>query len=72
MNQENRRDVWKLIQSQGDFLKDKLEPHPNHPDGRNPYAHICSLINQRFHCSYKDIPDNKINELKEFIVSICR
>ena len=48
------------------FLKDKLEPHPNHPNGRNPYAHM-SLINQKFSCSYKNISDEKVEQLKKFI-----
>ena len=48
MNEANKKSVWKFIQKHGDFLKDKLEPHPNHPNGRNPYAHICLLINQKF------------------------
>ena len=47
----------------GDYLKDKLEPHPFHPKGRNPYAHICQLIKNNFQESYKDISDEKLNEL---------
>ena len=50
MNEANKKSVWRFIQKHGDFLKDKLEPHPNHPNGRNPYAHICLLINQKFSC----------------------
>ena len=41
MNEANKKSVWRFIQKHGDFLKDKLKPHPNHPNGRNPYAHIC-------------------------------
>ena len=48
MNEENSKLVWKVIQKQGDYLKDKLEPHPFHPKGRNPYAHICTLIKDNF------------------------
>ncbi len=70
MKDSNKKIIWKLIQTHGDFLKDKLKPHANHPRGRNPYAHICSLINQTFRCSYKDLPDEKVNELKKFIVNI--
>ena len=39
MNEENSKLVWKVIQKHGDYLKDKLMPHPLHPKGRNPYAH---------------------------------
>ena len=70
MNEANKKSVWRFIQKHGDFLKDKLKPHQNHPNGRNPYAHICLLINQKFNCSYKDIRDEKIEELKRFILSI--
>ncbi len=70
MNQQNRKIVWSLIQKHGDFLKAKLKPHPNHPKGRNPYAHICTLINNYFNCSYKELPDDKVEELKVFIVKI--
>jgi len=70
MNEENRRLVWKIIQEQGDYLKDKLEPHAFHPKGRNPYAHICGLIKDNFQESYKDISDEKFSELISFIKNI--
>ncbi len=70
MNQENSKLVWKVIQKQGDYLKDKLEPHPFHPKGRNPYAHICTLIKANFQKSYKDVSDEKFNELIVFIKNI--
>ena len=70
MNKENARLIWKIIQTHGDFLKEKLEPHPFHPKGRNPYAHICVLIKNNFQESYKDISDEKIDELISFIKNI--
>ena len=70
MTEENKKIIWEIIQKQGSFLQNKLKPHPNHPKGRNPYAHICSLINQKFSCSYKDVPDEKLFELKKFILDI--
>ena len=70
MNEDNKKRVWRFIQKHGDFLKDKLEPHPNHPNGRNPYAHICLLINQKFSYSYKDVCDSEVEQLKKFILSI--
>ena len=63
MNKENSKIVWKIIQEQGDLLKDKLKPHPFHPKGRNPYAHICALIKDSFQESYKDISDEKVDEI---------
>ena len=70
MNEENTKLVWKIIQTHGDYLKDKLDPHPFHPKGRNPYAHICVLIKNNFQESYKDISDEKLNELISFIKNI--
>ena len=44
MDKENSKLVWKVIQERGDYLKGKLKPHPFHPKGRNPYAHIEGLM----------------------------
>ena len=70
MNSANKKSIWKLIQSHGDHLKNILEPHPYHPHGRNPYAHICSLINKKYSCSYKDLSDDKVEELRKFILGV--
>ena len=70
MNKENSKLVWKVIQKHGDFLKDKLKAHPFHPKGRNSYAHICTLIKDNFHKSYKDVSDERFNELISFIKNI--
>ncbi len=67
MNEENRRKLWKIIVEAGDCLEDKLPDHPNHPKGRNPYAHVASCIKSKFNKSYKDIEDEKISEVIEFI-----
>ena len=67
MNKENASKLWKIIQEAGDCLEDKLPDHPNHPKGRNPYAHVASCIKSKFNKSYKDIEDEKISEVIEFI-----
>ena len=67
MNPENRKRLWKKILSAGDYLKNKLPNHPNHPKGRNPYAHVALEIKNKFNESYKDIPDEKINLVLECI-----
>ena len=72
MNKENAIKLWKIIQEAGDYLEGQLPEHPNHPKGRNPYAHICTLINNYFDCSYKELPDDKVEELKKFVVKIDR
>ena len=70
MNESDRKMIWKLIQAKGDSLQNTLKPHPNHPNGRNPYAHLCIEIKREFNCSYKDIPENKIDDLVSFIKNL--
>ena len=67
MNKENSSKLWEIIQEAGDYLEGKLPDHPNHPKGRNPYAHIALEIKNHFGMSYKDIEDDKIPELEKFI-----
>jgi hypothetical protein len=67
MNDDNRKYLWNLIQSTGDFLLDKLPEHPNHPKGRNPYAHVALKVKTKFGLSYKDLPDDKFEEVKRFL-----
>jgi hypothetical protein len=67
MNDENARQLWKLIQEAGDYLKGQLPEHPNHPKGRNPYAHVALEIKTKFGKSYKDIDDIKFQEVLNYI-----
>ena len=45
-----------MIQEAGDYLLGQLPDHPNHPKGRNPYAHVAICVKEKFGNSYKDIP----------------
>ena len=67
MNKDNSTKLWKIIQEAGDYLKGQLPDHPNHPKGRNPYAHVALCIKEEFNKSYKDIPDEKIDEVLKYI-----
>ncbi len=67
MNKENASKLWNLIQETGDFLKGKLPDHPNHPKGRNPYAHVALEVKKRFGMSYKDISNEKYEEVIVFL-----
>ena len=67
MNKKNAINLWKIIQQAGDYLQNKLPEHPNHPKGRNPYAHVALEIKNKFKQTYKKIPDYKINEVIEYI-----
>ena len=67
MNKENSVNLWRIIQEAGNFLSGQLPNHPNHPKGRNPYAHVALCIKEKFNASYKDIPDEKFEEVVKFI-----
>ena len=67
MNEENRRKLWKIIVDAGDYLNGQLPYHPNHPNGRNAYAHVSICIKNKFKNSYKNIPDEKFNEVISYI-----
>jgi hypothetical protein len=67
MNEDNAKKVWKMIQEAGDYLLNQLPDHPNHPKGRNPYAHVAICVKEKFGNSYKDIPDEKFQEVVDYI-----
>lgn len=63
MNDVNKKYLWKLIQSTGDYLINKLPDHPNHPSGRNPYAHVAMKVKNKFGSTYKGLPDKSMVKL---------
>jgi hypothetical protein len=67
MNEENRRKLLTLIQEAGLFLDGRLPEHPNHPKGRNPYAHVALCVKTKFGLSYKDIPDEDFEKVINYI-----
>ena len=67
MNKENSSKLWKIIQEAGDYLLNELPDHPNHPKGRNPYAHVAVCVKKKFENSYKDIENEKFQEVVDFI-----
>ena len=70
LNKENASKLWKIIQQTGDFLKDKLPDHPNHPKGRNPYAHVALEVKNNFGMTYKDIPDEKYKDVIKYLENL--
>ena len=67
LNKENDSKIWRLIQQTGDELIGKLPDHPNHPKGRNPYAHVALEVRTYFQMTYKDIPDEKFNDVVNYL-----
>ena len=67
MNKENASKLWKIIQEAGDSLQRKLPDHPNHPKGRNSYAHVALCVKNKFGLTYKDIDDADYQKVVEYI-----
>ena len=67
MNKENASKLWKIIQEAGDYLVGQLPDHPNHPKGRNPYAHVAICVKSKFNASYKDMMSRDRSLFGEFI-----
>jgi len=59
-----------MIQEAGDFLQGQLPEHPNHPKGRNPYAHVALAVKEEFNVTYKEISDEKFDEVVKYIESL--
>ena len=72
MDKVNKEKIWRLIQTIGDDLIEKLPYHPNHPNGRNSYAHVALKVKTHFGCSYKDIADEKYQEVVDFLNCLQR
>ena len=68
MNKEKASKLWKIIQEAGDYLQNKLPDHPNHPRGRNAYAHVALCVKNKFGLSYKDISDEDYQKVVDYIV----
>ena len=60
MDKINKEKIWRLIQNTGDELIGKLPDHPNHPKGRNPYAHVALKVKMRFGLVIKILPMKSI------------
>ena len=67
MNEVNAKYLWKCILEVGDHLSNQLPSHPNHPNGRNAYAHVAICIKNKFKNSYKNIDYNKLDEVIKYI-----
>ena len=67
MNKEKTGKLWKIIQETGDYLQKKLPDHPNHPKGRNAYAHVALSVKNKFGLSYKEISDEDYVKVIEYI-----
>ena len=67
MNKENASKLWKIIQDAGLYLRGQLPSHPNHPKGRNAYAHVALCVKKKFGLTYKNIVDEDYQKVVEYI-----
>ena len=67
MNKENASKLWKIIQEPGDYLVGQLPDHPNHPRGRNSYAHVAICVKSKFNANYKNTPDDRLDDVIKYI-----
>ncbi len=68
MSPENAKRIQEAVAKAGDFLKDKLPPHPF--DGaprRNSYAHLWKCIKTKMGKSYKECEDFDVEQILEII-----
>jgi len=65
-----KREVWAEMRSVGDRLKGFLENDVRHPGGRNPYAHVAGCVKKRFGCSYGELPDERVAEVRQFLIEL--
>jgi hypothetical protein len=59
MNDSNAKLVRDAVKEAGDYLQEKLPPHPNHAK-RNAYAHLWRAIKEEMGKSYKDCEDTDV------------
>ena len=67
MDKIKAKKLWVEIIKAGDFLKNKLPEHQNHPKGRNPYAHVALEIKNKFKMSYRDLPNEQYEKVINYI-----
>jgi hypothetical protein len=58
MNDKNKKMVREAIDEAAIHLGGKLPASPRHPDGRNPHAHVASVLKSLLGHSYTECEDN--------------
>ena len=54
----------------GDRLQGVLESDVRHLRGRNPYAHVAGCVKEKFGCSYGDMPDERVGEVRRYLIEL--
>ena len=67
MTPENSKIIWSYILQAGERLAGRLPTSRHHPKGRNPYAHVAICVKSNFGESYKELPDELMGDVIEYI-----
>jgi hypothetical protein len=70
MSPENCVIIRERINVAAEKLKGILPASSKHPAGRNPHAHIAKVVKNVYGCSYKDIPDENIDNIL-YVIDYC-
>jgi hypothetical protein len=70
LSPELKREVWAEMRAVGDRLQGVLESDVRHPRGRNPYAHVAGCVKEKFGCSYGDMPDERVGEVRRYLIEL--
>lgn len=71
MNPENAKKVFVAARAAGDELKGKLPEIPDHPQGRNSWAHVFKVIKHEMGRPYKECDDSDVDRIMG-IIEHCR
>ena len=70
MSPKLKREGWAEMRAVGDRLQGILKVDVRHPGGRNPYAHVAGCVKERFGCSYGELPDEQVAEVRRFLFEL--
>ncbi len=70
MSPDLKREVWGEMRAVGDRLQGVLKVDVRHPSGRNPYAHVAGCVNEIFGCSYGELTDERVAEVRQFLIEL--
>jgi len=59
--------VWAEMRALGDRLAGFLPSDSRHPAGRNPHAHVAGCVRERFGCSYGELGDERVDEVRGYL-----
>jgi len=65
-----KREVWAEMREVGDRLQGVLGADVRHPRGRNPYAHVAGCVKEKFGCSYGELPDERVGEVRRYLIEL--